>query len=307
MKIPWSAAQPPAHEPELLRWIESGRYEPDEIDLLSCFWNSDTESGKRLYDALAMKGEPMLDFLWAKGLIQARLGPRPDAPREQGAAVASAVAALLSDAAASDPTLRGAGTAAYLAGRTGAATSHEPLIKLLISATRHSYSLRGEEAGRCHALMNTIMDALAALPASRIPTFWSVLTHPHDGAYLRPALRLLTDPAATPLLLDALPRLSPDAQSDALIALGNIGDVRAVPVLRQLAGEEDNLLSTVAAEQLRNIQRRSPHQSAQLLRPAGSGQLGEGSLLRPASAGAESSPDELVRGAAGPEEQNAGS
>jgi HEAT repeat protein len=59
--------------------------------------------------------------------------------------------------------------------------------------------------------------------------------------------------AAVPKLGDALSDPSPDVATWSAVALGEIGDPRAVPALRQLASEAGPDLSWVVEEQLRRL------------------------------------------------------
>jgi HEAT repeat protein len=86
-------------------------------------------------------------------------------------------------------------------------------------------------------------------------------------------------------------------------ALGNIRDMRAVPVLQEIASDAQNLLAPMARQAAEEILRNSRDESAQLLRPTDSRHAGKAAetLLRPAAdTGVTPRPDELLRPGAAP-------
>jgi HEAT repeat protein len=98
-----------------------------------------------------------------------------------------------------------------------------------------------------------------------------------------------------PLFLEALYAPLPDAHSTAIVALGRLGDARALPHLQPLVANAAHALSPVATEAVAAIRRTNPELMT-LLRASSALDNRPETLLRPASGNPDDgAPDLLLR------------
>ncbi len=163
---------------------------------------------------------------------------------------------------------------------------HPFLCDLLILTEENR--LRDREprlTGSTSALRVALTEALIGLPPEEIPEFWSRLVDAKTSEEFCAVARQMRNRNATPFLLEALPKLPIDRQSDVIGALAHLEDSRAVPALRGIAADGESLLAPIAANAVKRILSHSKDDGAVLLRATDSrhaGNAGE-TLLRPAS------------------------
>jgi hypothetical protein len=133
-------------------------------------------------------------------------------------------------------------------------------------------------------LVRLTTDCLLTLPPNAIPEFWSRMRALSMARDLCPVAAQMRDRRAVPYLLEALPYLDEDRQSDVIVVLGKIKDTRAVPALQELAADKSRLTAPIAAHALAEILRTSHDDAAQLLRATDSrhGGVAADTLLRAA-------------------------
>ncbi len=149
--------------------------------------------------------------------------------------------------------------------------------------------------------------ALAALPPEGLSETWRLLRTgtPQERRFVGSALAYMVLPGAVPFLLEALPAIAASQELQhhvgipLLMALGRIGDPRALPDLNQLARTENHPLQPSARSAIQRIMKEAEGQEeVTLLRASAVNTLYEDTLLRAASSeSANAHPEELLRAA----------
>ncbi len=147
--------------------------------------------------------------------------------------------------------------------------------------------------------------ALAALPPDQLTQTWEWL---HNGAQrerrmIGDALAYMTLPEAVPYLLQSLPVIAGDPAIQEpvgrplLLALGRIGDPRALPDLNILARSERHPLQPTARKAIKILMKEAEgHEEVTLVRASGASSIAEDTLLRASSENAANlRPEQLLR------------
>jgi len=95
------------------------------------------------------------------------------------------------------------------------------------------------------------------------------------------------------IFIEALSAPIPEVQGTAILALGRLGDARAVPYLQPIAGNADNLYAQHAIQALAVIRQNNPEMMT-LLRASSSADANPETLLRPLPHGLPDSAPELL-------------
>lgn len=149
--------------------------------------------------------------------------------------------------------------------------------------------------------------ALAALPPEGLTETWRLLRtgNPQERRLVGSALAYMVLPGAVPFLLEALPEIAASKELQypvgipLLMALGRIGDPRALPDLNHLARTENHPLQPSARNAIQRIMKEAEGQEeVTLLRASAVNTLYEDTLLRASSSqSANTPPEELLRAA----------
>ena len=182
----------------------------------------------------------------------------------------------------------------------------------IVEAEGDLLSILRDSSGDTNQVRSASLLALAVLPPARLTQTWHWLNEgsPAEKRLVGAALAYMTLPDAVPFLLHALPGIAADdgllhtLGIPLLLALGRIGDPRALPDLNALARASDHALQPTARKAIQRIMKEAEgHEEVTLVRASGAHQLGEDSLLRPSSDSATPIRPELLLRAAGQEKR----
>ncbi len=145
--------------------------------------------------------------------------------------------------------------------------------------------------------------ALATLPPERLERFWEQLSHGPRGErhLLAEAIHYMTNPEAVPFLLQALRFQTGEFQESVALpivrTLGNIGDLRALPVLQEIAREEGHPLRPAARKAIQRLMKEAQGlEEVTLVRASEPSASTPEALLRPVQdALPDPRPQELLR------------
>ena len=180
-------------------------------------------------------------------------------------------------------------------GRLGIADAEKDLLDVILRF-----------AGSSNQVRSAALLALAALPPEELTQTWEWLNGdaPRQRRMVGDALAYMTLPGAVPYLLQALPLAvnTDTATQDTvgrplLLALGRIGDPRALPDLNALARAERHPLQPTARKAIKILMKEAEgHEEVTLVRASGASSIAEDTLLRPSSESAANlRPEQLLR------------
>lgn len=180
-------------------------------------------------------------------------------------------------------------------GRLGIVEGEDELLQVVQLLARDNNQIR----------MSALL-SLSALPPDRLPLLWASLKH-EDGDPLRctmastAVLAYLRNSAAVPYLLDvAKVQTETDHYETVLrptlLTLGNLGDIRALPLLNAIARNELHSERAVARKAIDRLMKGAEgHEEVTLVRASSLSTLHQESLLRPAHSKVNRHTNELLR------------
>ena len=179
-------------------------------------------------------------------------------------------------------------------GRLGIAQAEHDLLDVIVRFDGSSNQVRSA------ALL-----ALAALPPEEMTQTWEWLQSgtQRQQRMIGDALAYMTLPGAVPFLLQSLPGIASNSALQTpvgmplLLALGRIGDPRALPDLNTLARNDRHPLQPTARKAIKILMKEAEgHEEVTLVRASGASSVPEDTLLRPSSeAEANLYPEQLLR------------
>lgn len=161
-------------------------------------------------------------------------------------------------------------------GRLGIHEAHKTLVWLLPRVSEFDNVVR-----------RSVLEALSYLPPEQIPHLWQELKEadPRVRPRLAAVFRYLYNPAAVPFLLDVLEhqdeRFMASVVQPLLARLGEIGDPRALPMLNQIARDENHPERPTAIRAIQRLMKQAEGQEeVTLLRGSSAATLDQDALLR---------------------------
>ena len=159
--------------------------------------------------------------------------------------------------------------------------------------------------GSSNQVRSAALLALAALPPEDLTLTWEWLYggNQRQRRLIADALAYMTLPGAVPFLLQSLPVTTADSTLQTpvgiplLLALGRIGDPRALPDLNNIARSDRHPLQPTARKAIKILMKEAEgHEEVTLVRASGASSIAEDTLLRPSSeADANQYPEQLLR------------